>query len=128
MISFPDWLRLEREKRGWSQAQLGEYSGLGRSIINKLESASQHPTLYNAICLSDALGIAPESILRAAKLLPPRKDNNVGVQMEDIDFLLKQLTPDEQEEIRQIIELKIERRKKAEQAERAKGFKPRRAG
>jgi hypothetical protein len=38
------------------------------------------------------------------------------------------LTEDEQEEIRKIIEFKIERRQKAEQEARAKNLKPRKAG
>ena len=70
---FGDWLRREREKHNWSQTDLGNYSGLGRSTINKLENHDQFPTTYNYINLSDAFNMAPEDLMRIAGLLPPKK-------------------------------------------------------
>ncbi len=36
-INFGEWLKLEREKREWSQSDLARFSGLHRQIINKKE-------------------------------------------------------------------------------------------
>lgn len=73
------------------------------------------------IALAQAFKISPITIFRKAGILPEGGEN---ASFEDWQFLLSQLVPEEQEEIRQIIELKIERRQKAEQAARAKNFKP----
>lgn len=74
------------------------------------------------VALAQAFKISPVSIFRIAGLLPPGPDDKIN--LEDWQYLLGQLTPDEREEMRQIFVMKIERRQKAEQTERARNFKP----
>jgi transcriptional regulator with XRE-family HTH domain len=93
---FGDWLRKEREKRDWSQADLGKWSGLGRSAINKLENHDQYPTTYNCISLSDALDMPPEDLMRIAGLLPSKRDNN---PLENkINYLISKFSTEEDKE------------------------------
>lgn len=78
------------------------------------------------IAIANAFKMSPITIFRIAGLLPDNGSDQI--KFEDWQYLLSQLTEDEQEEIRKIIEFKIERRQKAEQEARAKNLKPRKAG
>jgi hypothetical protein len=72
------------------------------------------------ISIAKALNISPITIFRKAGILP---DVVEQVSMDDWQHLLDQLSPEEQEEIRQIAILKIERNRKAEKSSRAKNSK-----
>jgi transcriptional regulator with XRE-family HTH domain len=124
-INFGEWLIVERGKRNWSQADLSRYSGLHRAVISKLESGTR-PMPETLIAIANAFKMSPITIFRIAGLLPDNGSDQI--KFEDWQYLLSQLTEDEQEEIRKIIEFKIERRQKAEQEARAKNLKPRKAG
>lgn len=121
-MDFSDWLLAEMNKRGWAQADLSRASGLDRQVIsNYVNRRRTNPEPDALIALAQAFKISPITIFRKAGLLPP--DGGENVKFEDWEYLLTQLTQDEQEEIRQIAELKIERRQKAEQTARAANFK-----
>lgn len=108
---FGDWLRRERENHGWSQAELGHYSGLGRSAINKLENHDQQPTTYNCINLSDPLGMPPEDLMRVAGLLPPKPDDDPLANK--INFVVSKIpNKEDKEDVLAYVEL---RRKIAEE-------------
>lgn len=77
------------------------------------------------VALAQAFKISPVSIFRNAGLLPSGPGDDI--KFDDWKYLLEKLTPDEREEMRQIFLMKIERRQKAEQAERAKKFKSKKA-
>lgn len=124
-VNFGDWLKLEREKRDWSQSDLARFSGLHRQIINKTESGASEPALKTFIALAQAFKISPITIFRIAGLLPEGSDN---ASFDDWQFLLNQLPPEEQEEVRKIVEMKIERRQKEELSARSANFKPKKAG
>ena len=124
-INFGQWLQSEREKRDLSQSDLARITGLHRQIINKTENGVSMPAVETYLALAKAFKISPITIFRKAGLLPEGSDQ---ASFEDWQHLLAQLMPDEQEEMRQIIELKIERRQKAEQAARTSKLKPKKAG
>lgn len=121
-ISFGQWLQTEREKRGWSQSDLARYSGLHRQIINKTENGVSMPAVETYVSLARAFNISPVALFRKAGLLPDIPGSHA--RLEDWEYLLTQLPPEEQEEVRQIALMKINRRKDAETAARAAGFKP----
>ena len=50
-------LRLMRESKGWSQADLAEKSGLSQSHISRLENGSRWPTRTIVPLLAAALGL-----------------------------------------------------------------------
>jgi transcriptional regulator with XRE-family HTH domain len=120
-IEFGQWLQAEREKRDWSQSDLARLSGLHRQIINKTENGVSMPAVETYIALAKAFDLSPMYLLRKAGLLPPGNDVS-GLQ--DWEYLLAQLPQDEQDEVRQIALMKIEKRQKAEAAARASQFKP----
>lgn len=123
-INFGEWLKNEREKREWSQSDLARFSGLHRQIINKTENGVSEPALKTFLALAQAFKMSPISIIRIAGLLPEGGEN---ASFEDWQFLLNQLPPQEQEEVRKIVEMKIERRQKEEQSARSAQFKPKKA-
>lgn len=118
-VEFGEWIQVEREKRSWSQSDLSRYSGLHRAVISKIESGTK-PMPETLSALAQAFKISPITIFRIAGLLPEGGDN---AAFEDWQFLLNQLPPQEQEEVRKIVEMKIERRQKEDQSARSAGFK-----
>jgi transcriptional regulator with XRE-family HTH domain len=123
-LEFGQWVLKERGDRGWSQSDLSRLSGLHRAVISKIESGTR-PMPETLVSLAQAFKISPVTIFRLAGLLPPGPDDKIN--FEDWKYLLEKLTLDEREEMRQIFVMKIERRQKAEQTERAKNFKPKKS-
>ena len=121
-INFGAWLKKQREDRELSQSDLARLSGLHRQIINKTEAGVSDPALKTYIALSNALNISLISILRAAGELPPGVDDDI--KWEDWKHLINQLTPQEEQNIKLMTEVTIERRQKAEQSARSAKFKP----
>ena len=58
-----DRLRQLREKKGWSQEELGFKSGLHRNYIGGIERGERNVALINIEKLAKALGIRPRDML-----------------------------------------------------------------
>jgi transcriptional regulator with XRE-family HTH domain len=121
-ISFGLWLQSERDKRGWSQADLARYSGLHRQNVYKIENGGAAPAVETYIALASALELSPVVLFRKAGLMPEALSTQSN--LEDWEYLLGQLPQEEEAEIRQIALMKIKRQKQAEDAARAANFKP----
>jgi transcriptional regulator with XRE-family HTH domain len=110
---FSDWLLNEMSKRKWSQADLARASGLNRqSISDYVNRRRTNPEPEALVAIAHGLTISPITIFRQAGLLPNSSGSGEQVKFEDWEFLLKQMSPEDEAELRQIAELKIERRKK----------------
>jgi transcriptional regulator with XRE-family HTH domain len=119
---FGEWLSREREKRGWSQTELADRSGLRRQIISKTETGVSTPALETVVALADALEISPVVILRAMGLLPPGTSDQI--RFEDWQFILDKLPEDQQEELYQIGALKVWRSRQAKEKAEAQRRRP----
>lgn len=122
-VGFGSWLQKQREDRGWTQSDLGRKSGKDRAVINKIESGGALPAVETFVALAEALNVSPLLLLRQAGLL--QNGNSDQVKLDDWENLLTKMTPEDEAELRQIAELKIERRKKDQSV---KVLKPKRAG
>ena len=122
-IEFGQWLQAEREKHGWSQSELARRSGQYRQVINKIENGGGSPAVETYLALADALELSPIVLFRAAGLLPPSTEERVT--LDDWMHLLGQLPPEDQEEMRQIAVMKLNRRKSEQ---KMKSLKQRDAG
>ena len=57
-----------RVRRGWTQQQLAHAAGLSRRTICAVERGEYIPTLRSCLRLCQALGLAPEEVLRYVSL------------------------------------------------------------
>jgi transcriptional regulator with XRE-family HTH domain len=124
-IDLPHWLRSEIKKREWSQVDLSRKTGISTTQIARILSGERGMGVETLVSIANAFGISPITIIRAAGLLPEGSDN---ASFDDWQFLLNQLPPEEQEEVRKIVEMKIERRQKEELSARSAQFKPKKVG
>lgn len=123
-MNFSDWLLKEMGNRQWSQADLARASGLNRqSISDYINRRRTNPEPDALVAIAHGLKISPITVFRKAGLLP--NGNGEEVKLQDWEYLLSQMTPTEQEELREIGIMKIERRKKEQSL---KSLKPKRAG
>jgi len=106
-ITFGQWLAKQREERGWAQSELARRSGVHRQTINKIENSGTLPNVESFIALAGALGKSPIELFRAAGLMPSGTKDQIAI--EDWMFLLNQLPASDQEELRKIALMKIER-------------------
>lgn len=123
-LTFGQWLQFEREKREWTQSDLARKSDKDRAVINKIESGGAMPAVETYLALADALELSPIVLFRAAGLLPPSTEEKVT--LEDWQYLLSQLPSRDQEEMRQIAVMKIERNRQTEAQARTAQFAPKR--
>jgi transcriptional regulator with XRE-family HTH domain len=56
-------VRSLREKKGWSQEQLGFQAGLHRNYIGGIERGKRNAGILNLAKLAEALGVRPRSLL-----------------------------------------------------------------
>jgi len=122
-MDFSDWLLQEMSKRNWSQADFARASGLNRQVISDyVNKRRSNPEPNMLIAIAHGLSISPINVFRKAGLLPEGGDD---ASFSDWQYLLNQLPQDEQEELRQIALMKIEKRKKESEV---KTLKPKKAG
>ncbi len=109
--SFNEWLLEQMKQRDWTQADLARASGLNRqSISDYINLRRTNPEPDALVALAHGLNISPITVFRAAGLLPPGPDDEV--KFEDWKFLLEQMSPEDEAELRRIAEMKIERHRK----------------
>lgn len=122
--AFIKWLDELEEKKGWTDYRLSVETGLSSSVFSKARQGIL-PKWEALVRIAAAFNVSPVVAFRKADLLPEGGDN---ASFEDWQFLLNQLPPEEQEEVRKIVEMKIERRQKEELSARSAKFKPKKAG
>jgi transcriptional regulator with XRE-family HTH domain len=61
--SFPERLKTAREKKGFTQSQLAERTGLQPSAVSHFEAGRRSPSFDNLKKLADALGVAIDYLL-----------------------------------------------------------------
>ncbi|WP_107839134.1 helix-turn-helix domain-containing protein [Metasolibacillus meyeri] len=62
---FSERLKQEREKKGWSQAELAEKIHVSRQSVSKWETGKNYPSIEVIIELSDLFGITIDELLRS---------------------------------------------------------------
>jgi transcriptional regulator with XRE-family HTH domain len=56
-----------RERKGWSQAELGRRAGVHHSIVNRAERGVTDLSLSTLDKLATALGVSPRSLIATRK-------------------------------------------------------------
>jgi len=121
-MNFSEWLTTELSNRGWSRSEAARRGNISPSMFDKVINGYSKPGTRFLDGIALAFGISPIIVYRKAGILP---DTNIDkTTFDDWQHLLAQLSPEEQEEIRQIAVMKVERNLKADQSTRAKNSKP----
>jgi transcriptional regulator with XRE-family HTH domain len=108
--SFADWLLDEMNKQGLSQATLARKAGVSRAAISNVINGTRGLGVELCTAIAFAFGIPPETVFRAAGILPNRPGTDED--FEELKHLFSQMSEEEQEEFLAIGRLKIERQSK----------------
>jgi transcriptional regulator with XRE-family HTH domain len=64
LIALGSRIRLLRQKKGWTQEQLGEYADINYKYLGELERGRQNPSFHFLIKIADALDIKLHELTR----------------------------------------------------------------
>jgi transcriptional regulator with XRE-family HTH domain len=73
-LEFGFWVKQEREKKNWSQADLARESGLYRSIINNIENGVSNSSPTTLKALARAFNYPPDLLFEFVNLLPAKPE------------------------------------------------------
>ncbi len=104
MESFSDWLLNELKQREISQSDLARFAKLGTGTISNIMSGNRKVGQDTLQAIAHALKLPPETVFRAADLLPQQTPENETI--EQITHLTKELPPQEQQDILEFIKLR----------------------
>lgn len=102
---FPRWLEKEREAREWSQSDLARHANISRQAVSDYENRKRK--YYDEAVLTKiarAFKLPPETVFRAAGLLPPQSPENEII--EQITHLTQELPKYEQQDILEFVKLR----------------------
>jgi hypothetical protein len=119
---FVEWLDAEEARLGWTDYRLAAEAKIAASVLSRARSGMT-PGWDASLAIALALKRAPMLVFRQAGLLPPGSAETA--HLEDWQHLISQLPPEDEAELRQIAEMKLERRKKEQ---RLRALKAKRAG
>jgi transcriptional regulator with XRE-family HTH domain len=94
-VLFSEWLNEQMQREQLTQAQLARAAGIGATTVNKmLNSKSKRPSADSCLGIAKALKIRPETVFRAAKILPTEPEFK---GMDEHNMLLAQLSDRDRE-------------------------------
>lgn len=119
---FVDKIKNKMAAENLGVTQLARKIHVSHPTIVEIVTYGYKPSFDTCLALSAWLMQSPILTLREAGLLPFENDNDL--KWEDWQFLLSKMSAEDETELRQIAEMKIDRRQKAEQSTRAAKFYP----
>ncbi len=106
---FSAWLKEQLSNKNMRPTDLAKKARISDAVLSRILNEQRRPDSSTLISIAAGLNISPIVVFRKAGLLPEGGDTT---RFEDWAFLLQQMSAEDQAELRQIAELKIERRKK----------------
>lgn len=95
MGAFADALRLRREERGLSQAEVAERLGVGQQAVSQWESGQSLPRPSRIAQLSVVLDVDMEKLWRLAGFLPEREPGEGFSSFHELYEMIPKLTDDQ---------------------------------
>lgn len=95
MGRFADALRLRREERGLSQAEVADRLGVGQQAVSQWESGQSLPRPSRIAQLSVVLQVDMEQLWRLAGFLPEREPSAGWSSFHELYELIPNLTDDQ---------------------------------
>ena len=107
-IKFSEWILDISLDKKLSQADLARVSGLSaQAISNYFNGNVKRPDPEALIAIAKGLGLQPETVFRAAGLLPPEREAVHG--MAELREVYSLLPESDRQELLEIARLKLER-------------------
>ncbi len=102
MESFSDWLVIQLNDKGWSQAELSRQAGVSRAAISAVIVGTRNPG--NDLCeaIARALKLPPETVFRAAGILP--KNHQVSEKRERAHYAIDRVLEKDLDRLYKLIE------------------------
>lgn len=113
MVNFSDWLLNQLKNKNMTPAELARASVKAPAVISRVLNDERKPEAETLLAISRALNLPPETVFRAAGLLPPVSPDTE--YQEQFFHYLSQLSPDERQEILELLRFKAERQKDKKQ-------------
>ncbi len=108
--SFADWLNDVMAERDIRPADLARLANINKGILSRILSNERRPAPETLESIARALKLPPEVVFRRAGLLPPAPPDTE--YKEELLYLFNELSPEEQEEIIELLRFKKERKTK----------------
>lgn len=104
------WLTQELDRRKWSQRELARQADISQAFVNRVLSGDASPSVNFCNKVAQALGEAPEKVLRLAGILPtsPASQNNI---LQELIELANSLPVADQEELLKYARFRYQQRK-----------------
>jgi len=100
---FSEWLMEQIAIRNISQSDLARASGLSRATISDfINRKRSNPDQTSLNAIAQGLGVPPDTVYRAAGLLPPLPERRVAEEI--AQYKLSELNDQELDEVLQFIE------------------------
>jgi transcriptional regulator with XRE-family HTH domain len=123
MANFSNWLESELNQRNMTPAELARASGKAAAVISRVLNGERSAAPDTLEAIARALKLPPETVFRAAGLLPPVSEDEA--KFEDWKYLLEGLNERDLNLLRDLAEKMAAENEK----ERAlKSLNPRRVG
>ncbi len=120
MEKFGDWLQSQLDKKRWSQADLAKNAHISRGTLSNILSGTRGVGEDTITAIAHALKLPPETVFRAAGILPPASDDPWADEMA---FKLAELDPAKRAMAERLIQALAEQ----EEAEKTKTLKAKRS-
>ncbi len=89
-LSLGKRIKYFREKKGLTQIELAEKSGLSRSFIGRMESGSYNASLESVVAVANAIKV------NIGELLVDSLEETGSIKDSDVNFILLDCTPEEE--------------------------------
>jgi len=103
--NFVTWLDNELNEREWTRADLARRAGITQSSLSMIYNESRSPGPDTLTAIAKALGLPPETVFRAAGILPPAPPRDA--RKEIILHLADQLPDEEYDDLVAYIKMRL---------------------
>ena len=104
METFSEWLLEEMGRQKMSQQSLAQKSGITPAQVSRVISGQRGLGEKSLIAIARALKLPPETVFRAAGILPQQTEENELIQR--ITHLTKELPKQEQEGVFEFVKMR----------------------
>ena len=98
-MDFSDWLNQQMQKNNLTPASLARQAGITEGTISHIFAGRRKPGIDFCVAISPIIKQSPETVLRAAGLLPPEKDRPNSLILDEINFKFSLLSPEKQKQL-----------------------------